>query len=152
MDLTARINDDLKAALKAKDPAALRALRALKSAFQLAETAEGRPQGPLTEAEALKVLAKQIKQRHDSVEQFRSNGREDLATSEEEELSVLKRYQPAMLSAEEVAREVSAIVADVGASTLKDMGRVMQAAQEKLAGRVDGKALSTAVKALLTGE
>lgn len=151
MNLQERINDDIKSALKAKDQAALRALRSLKTAFQLAETAEGRTPGPLSEAEALKVIAKQIKQREDSVAQFRANGRDDLAVTEEEELAVLTRYQPEQLTPEAVEAAVERIIAAEGAKDMKDMGRVMKAAQVELTGQVDGKVLSDTVKKLLAG-
>lgn len=149
MELPQRINQDITAALKAKDAPSLRALRALKTGFQLAETAEGRTPGPLSGPEALIVLAKQIKQRRDSLEQFRANGREDLASAEAEEIVVLERYQPAMLSAEEMERQIRQVIDQLEASGPKDMGRVMKEAQSRMAGQVEGRALSEAVKRIL---
>lgn len=149
MSLQERINEDLKAALKAKDTAALRALRGLKTAFQLAETAEGRTPGPLSDAECLQVLAKQIKQRLDSVAQFEANGRPDLAQTEQEELVVLKRYQPEPLKPEVVEAKLQALIGQLGATGPAAMGQVMKAAQAEFAGQVDGKTLSEVVKRLL---
>ncbi|MEL6591380.1 MAG: GatB/YqeY domain-containing protein [Bacteroidota bacterium] len=150
MSLKDTINQDIKGAMRAKDQAALRALRAVKSAIMLAETAEGRdPSSPLTEAEEMKILTKQAKQRKDSIESFVKNGREDLSAKEQEELDVIARYLPQPMSAEEIAAKVKEIVERVGASSMKDMGKVMGIASKELAGKADGKAISGVVKQLL---
>jgi uncharacterized protein YqeY len=151
MSLKDKLNQELKTAMKAKDQAALRALRALKSAILLAETAEGRVHGtPLTEAEEMKLLAKQAKQRRDSYEQFVANNRNDLAQKEKEELQVIERFLPKQMSEEELQAEVQKIVAEVGAESMRDMGKVMGVASKKLAGRADGKAISGIVRSLLS--
>ena len=149
MSLKEKIQEEMKTAMRSKDKTALAALRAIKSAILLAETAEGRSPGPLTDDEGMKLLIKQAKQRRDSAAQYRDNGREDLAETEEAELAVVERFLPKQLSPEEIEAEVKAIIAETGASTMKDMGRVMGVASKKLAGRADGKAISGIVKQLL---
>ena len=152
MSLKDTLSQDMKAAMKAKDQAALRALRAIKSAVLLAESAEGRdPQAPLTEEEELALLTKQAKQRRDSIEQFEKNNRTDLAQTEAEELEVIERYLPKQLTEEELETELNALVQSLGAGSMKDMGRVMGAASQKFAGRADGKVISQIVKRLLAG-
>ena len=137
--------------MKSKDQVALRTIRSIKSAILLAETAEGRnPETPLTQDEELKLLMRQAKQRKDSLEQYRSNGRDDLANAEEEELRVIEKFLPKQLSEEELEAELKEIVAAVGAESMKDMGKVMGAASKKLAGKADGKAISGIVKRLLS--
>jgi len=149
MSLKDQIQDEMKAAMRAKDKVALQALRAIKSQILLAETAEGRADGPLSDAEEMKLLAKQAKQRRDSAAQYRDNGRADLAEVEEAELAVIEKFLPKSLSPEELEAEVKAIIAEVGATSKKDMGKVMGAATKKLAGRADGKAISSLVRELL---
>jgi len=149
MSLKDQIGQDIKTAMKAKDQASLRALRAIKSAILLAETSEGREPGDLTEEEEVKLLTKQAKQRRDSIEQYMANNREDLAKTEEEELEVIERYLPKQLTAEELESALKKIIEDVGARTMKDMGKVMGTASKKLAGKADGKAISAKVKELL---
>lgn len=148
MSLKNTINSDIKTAMKAKDQATLRALRAIKSAIILAETAEGST-GELKEEEEIKLLTKQAKQRKDSITQYRDNGREDLAKTEEEELLVIEKYLPKQLSEDEIRTEVKAIIEQVGAASMKDMGKVMGVASKKMAGKADGKLISTIVKELL---
>ncbi|MFK7920861.1 MAG: GatB/YqeY domain-containing protein [Bacteroidia bacterium] len=150
MSLKETINQDIKTAMRAKDQAALRALRAVKSAIIIAETAEGHdPDAGLTAAEEMKILTKQAKQRKDSIDSFVSNGREDLVTKEQEELDVIANYLPKQLGAEEITDKVKEIVARVGASSIKDMGKVMGLASKELAGKADGKVISGIVKELL---
>jgi uncharacterized protein YqeY len=145
-----QIEQDIKAAMKAKDQAALRALRSVKSAMMLAETAEGREAGtPLSEAEVNKLITKQAKQRRDSLNQFRENNREDLAKKEEDELAVIERYLPAQLSEEDIQAKVNEIIAQTGASSMKDMGRVMGMASKAMAGQADGKVIANLVKKAL---
>lgn len=136
--------------MRAKDQAALRALRAVKSAIIMAETAEGHDSdAPLTADEEMKILTKQAKQRKDSIDSFVSNSREDLAAKEQEEFDVISKYLPQQLSAEEIADKVKEIVTRVGASSMKDMGKVMGLASKELAGKADGKVISGIVKQLL---
>jgi len=149
MSLRHTIEQDIKTAMKAKDQAALRALRAIKSAILLDETAEGRDPGPLDEATEIKLLTKQAKQRRDSIEQYKANNRDDLAEKEEEELEIIERYLPKQLSDEELTEALSQIIEKVGASSPKDMGKVMGVASKELAGKAEGKAISTKVKELL---
>lgn len=149
MSLKEKVDSEIKEAMKAKNQGALRALRAIKSAILLAETAEGRAEEPLSADEEMTLVMKQAKQRKDSIEQFRSNDREDLAAKEEEELVVIEKFLPAQLSPEELKAEVEAIIAEVGASSMADMGKVMGMATKKLAGRTDGKAISELVRSLL---
>lgn len=152
MPLKETIDNNIKEAMKAKDQATLRALRAIKSAILLAETAEGHVQGtPLSGPEEMQLLMKQAKQRKDSIEQFKANGRNDLAVAEEEELIVIEKFLPKTLTATELEAEIKKIIADVGAKNPADMGKVMKAATPALAGRADGKAVSEAVKKLLAG-
>ena len=115
--------------------------------FYWAETAEGRESGsPLSEEEELALLTKQAKQRRDSISQFKQNNREDLAETEAEELAVIEKYLPQQLSEEELAQELKTIISEVGASTMKDMGKVMGIAAKKFAGRADGKLISKIVR------
>ncbi|MEL6673766.1 MAG: GatB/YqeY domain-containing protein [Bacteroidota bacterium] len=150
MSLKETIDQDIKTAMRAKDQGALRALRAVKSAILLAETAEGNKGEALDEASEMKILTKQAKQRKDSIDQFRQNGREDLAEKEEEELVVIEKYLPKALSPEEIKAAVEQIIAQVGASSMKDMGKVMGIASKQLAGKADGKAISQVVKSILS--
>lgn len=149
MSLKQTIDQDIKAAMKAKDQGALRALRAIKSAILLAETAEGRAGGPLTEAEELALLNKQAKQRRDSHAQYVANKREDLAAIEAEELTVIETYLPKQLTDGELEAALKKLIEETGASSMKDMGKVMGAATQALAGQADGKRISAMVKQLL---
>lgn len=150
MSLKSTIDQDIKEAMKAKDQVSLRALRAIKSQIMLAETAEGRKDEALTEEEEMKLLAKQAKQRRDSWQQFKDNGRDDLASKEKEELEVIEKYLPKALSPEEIEAEVKKIIEQTGASSMKDMGRVMGMASKAMAGKADGKAISQIVKQILS--
>ncbi|MEM7035505.1 MAG: GatB/YqeY domain-containing protein [Bacteroidota bacterium] len=151
MSLKEKIQEEMKVAMRAKDKGTLRALRSIKSAIMLAETAEGRDAGsPLSSDEEMKLLIKQAKQRRDSLDQYRANNREDLAVIEEEELKVIEGFLPKQLSTEEVEAEVKAIIEQTGAASMKDMGKVMGIATKKMAGRADGKAISGIVRQLLS--
>ena len=145
------INNDIKAAMKAKDQGALRALRAIKTAIMQLETSEGRDGASLSDDEGLKLITKQAKQRRDSIEQFRANGRNDLADTEEEELKIIERYLPKQLSEDVIKAKVEAIIAETGASSMKDMGRVMGMATKAMAGQADGKVIADMVKKALMG-
>jgi hypothetical protein len=136
---------DLKDAMKARDTVALTTLRALKTALTNAAIESGNKDNVVSDADALALVRKQIKQRNDSIEQFESAGRAELADNEKAEIVVLEKYIPAALSAEEVSAIVADAIGETGASSRADMGKVMKIVQEKVAGRADGKALSQEV-------
>ena len=144
-----RISAELTAAMRARDSVRLGTLRMAKAALMNREVERGRA---LDDAESLQVIAALIKQRRDSIEQFRAGGREDLASKEEAELAVLEEYMPPPMDAAELERLVTQAITDTNATSPKDMGRVMKAAMAIVAGRnVDGKALSELVKTKLAG-
>ena len=149
MSLKTTIDNDIKTAMKAKDQASLRALRAIKSAILLAETAEGRSGKELAEAEEMQLLTKQAKQRKDAYEQFSANNRDDLAQIEAEELIVIERYLPQALGPEALESAIREIIAETGAASIKDIGKVMGVATNRFAGKADNKAVSAIVKQLL---
>ena len=136
---------DLKDAMKAKNTVALSTLRALKTALTNAAIESGNKDNVVSDADALAIVRKQIKQRNDSIEQFETAGRAELAENEKAEITVLEKYLPAALSAEEVSAIVADAVSETGASSRADMGKVMKIVQEKVAGRTDGKTLSQEV-------
>ena len=140
--------EELKTAMKAKDEAALRTLRAIKAAIIIEKTAEGAAD-VITEATETKMLQKLAKQRRDSLDIFSKQGREDLASKEREELAIIEKFLPAQMSADELNKELKAIIEQVGAKSPADMGKVMGVASKQLAGKADGKAISEAVKQLL---
>ena len=142
-----QIMEGMKTAMKAKDTVTLNTLRALKTALTNTAIAKGGLGTLLEEAEELAVVRKQIKQREDSAEQFRSAGRPELAEKEEAEIAVLKQFMPAELTAEETAAILETVMKETGASTKKDMGQVMKLMQERTAGRVNGKELARMVTA-----
>ena len=147
MPLLDTIQKDMIAAMKAKEAGRLGAIRLIKTALKKHEVDGGEP---LDEAAEMKVLNTLVKQRKDSIKMFRSGGREDLAVKEEEELAVVLSYLPAAATSEEMDEAVAAAAAETGAGSMKQMGQVMKAARDKLAGKtVDGKALSEKVKARL---
>ena len=148
MSLEQKIIGDLKAAMLAKDEAALRSLRAIKAAILLAKTAEG-GNGEIAEEEETKLLQKMVKQRKDSLEIFTQQNRPELAKKEEEEIAVIEKFLPKQLSADEIKAELEKIIAATGASSPADMGKVMGAATKQLAGKADGKTISALVKELL---
>lgn len=143
--IAARILEDMKTAMKAKDTIALETVRALKSAIKYAAIEKGGADGELDEGEAIAVIRKEIKKRQDSVQQYESAGRQELADKEKAEITVLEKYLPAAMSIEELAAMVEAAIAETGATTKKDMGKVMKLLQERTAGRADGKTLSAEV-------
>ncbi len=140
----------MKDAMKAKDEAALRTLRAIKSAILIEKTSAG-ASDTLTEADETKMLQKMAKQRRDSLDIFTQQNREDLAVKEREELAIIEKFLPKQMSQEELQAELKAIITEVGASSPADMGKVMGVASKKLAGKADGKAISENVKQLLAG-
>lgn len=139
----------MKAAMKDKDQTALAALRAIKSEILLAQTASGSKEG-LTEADEIKLLSKLVKQRKDSAAIFSEQSRNDLAEPELAQAEVIAQFLPAQLSVEEITAVVIATISQLGASGMKDMGKVMGVVNGKLAGQADGKTISTIVKAQLT--
>jgi uncharacterized protein YqeY len=147
MSLEAKIQSDLKEAMKAKDQAALRSLRAIKSSILLHKTSGSHAE--LDEAGEIKMLQKLVKQRQESLDIYEKQGRDDLAVTEREEIAVIKKYLPEQMSPEKLREIISAIVSETGASSMKDMGRVMGMANQKLAGKADGKSISGIVKELL---
>ncbi|MFZ4634068.1 MAG: GatB/YqeY domain-containing protein [Saprospiraceae bacterium] len=147
MTLEERINNDLKVAMKAKDDVALRGIRAIKSAILIAKT-DGTGVA-IDEAREVALVQKLIKSRQDSLDIYEKNNREDLAVVERQEIEILKRYLPQMLEGEELENALRAIIAEVGASSAADMGKVMGAATKQLAGKAEGRLISETVKRLL---
>ena len=148
MSLEITINADIKTAMLAKNDAALRGLRAVKSAILLAKTADGKT-GDLTEEDEMKILQKLVKQRKDSLDVFVAQHREDLAQKERDELEVIEKFMPKQMDENELREALNGILAAVGAAGAGDMGKVMGAATKQLAGKADGKMISAMVKALL---
>ncbi|MBP7555894.1 MAG: GatB/YqeY domain-containing protein [Chitinophagaceae bacterium] len=148
MNLEQKIMAELKTAMLAKDEKALRSLRAVKAAILLAKTAEG-GSGELKEEEEIKLLQKLVKQRKDSLDIFMQQNRPDLAQKEQEELDVIEKFLPKQMSAEELREALTAIIAQTGAQSPADLGKVMGMATKQLAGKADGKAISTMVKEML---
>lgn len=138
----------MKEAMRAKDEAGLRTLRAIKAAILIEKTSEGAKEA-LSEADELKMLQKMAKQRRDSLDIFTKQNRPDLAQKEQEELDVLERFLPRQLTPEELEAALKEIIAQTGAASPADMGKVMGAATKQLAGKADGKAISETVKKLL---
>ncbi len=149
MSLEQKVMEEMKQAMKAKDEAALRTLRAIKAAILLEKTSEAGGKD-LTEADEIKMLQKMAKQRRDSLDIFEKQNREDLAAKEREELQILERFLPRQMSADELKQALKAIIEQVGASSPADMGKVMGVATKQLGGQADGKAISEAVKQLLS--
>ncbi|MFT7587819.1 MAG: hypothetical protein ACI959_000023 [Limisphaerales bacterium] len=148
MSFEQQINDDLKEAMKAKQTATVRTLRAVKSAILLAKTSEG-ASGDVSEEEGQKILRKQLKQRQDSLDIFSKQNRDDLAATEAEEIKVLQKYLPAQMSEDNVRAVVKGIIEKSGASGPSEMGKVMGPAMAALNGKADGKMISTLVREML---
>ncbi|MDQ3313408.1 MAG: GatB/YqeY domain-containing protein [Verrucomicrobiota bacterium] len=146
MSIQARIDSDLKDAMRAKDAAKLGVLRMLKSALKYSAIEKSGAEGELDDAEATQVIRKQVKQRQDSIESFEKGGRPELAAKEKEELALLTDYLPQAMSSDELATAVRAAIAETGATSRAQMGAVMKILQAKLAGRADGKTLSQEVQ------
>jgi len=149
MSLQTKVMEALKEAMKAKDTVALESLRAIKSAILLARTEAGASE-ELSEADELKLLQKLVKQRKDSAALYTQQGRNDLAEPELAQMTVIEKFLPAQLSEAEVEEALKGIIAQVGATSPKDMGKVMGAATKQLAGKADGKLISDIVKKLLS--
>ena len=148
MDLFEQVSEDIKNAMKAKDKVALETLRNVKKFFLEAKTAPG-ANDTLTDADALKIMQKLVKQWKDSATIYVQQGRQDLADVELEQVKVIEKYLPQQMSAEELEKELKAIIAQVGAAGPKDMGKVMGVASKALAGRAEGRMISETVKRLL---
>ena len=149
MSLEEKVMSDLREAMKAKDDKSLRALRAIKSAIINAKTAEGFS-GEITSADEIKMLQKLVKQRRDSLEIYETQNREDLAVKEREEIVVIEKFLPKQMDSAELKAIIEKIVAELGASSPADIGKVMGAANKQLAGKAEGKAIATIVKELLS--
>ena len=147
MAFKTKIEQDMVAAAKAKDRISLSALRMIKTAVHNREIDLKRE---LSEAEFFQVLSSMVKQRKDSIEQFAKGGRADLVEKEESELKVIHSFMPAQMSEEDVRREIRQAIAETGAVSVKDMGKVMKVLMPKLTGRADGKAVGEKVKAALS--
>jgi uncharacterized protein len=148
MSLEQKIMGDLKTAMLAKDEKSLRSLRAIKAAILLAKTSEGAG-GELKEDDEIKLLQKLVKQRKDSLEIYQQQNRTDLAQKEQEEIDVIEKFLPKQFSGEELQLEIKKIIAETGATSAADMGKVMGVATKKLAGKADGKTISATVRELL---
>ena len=149
MNLFDQISEGIKNAMKERDAVRRDTLRNVKKEFIEAKTAGG-ANGELSDSDALKIIAKMVKKGKDAAEHFIAGGRQDLADEELAKVKVMEEFLPKALSPEEIGEKIKAIIAEVGATSPKDMGRVMKAATAKLAGMADGKAISAAVKDLLS--
>ena len=149
MTLEQQIQEDIKAAMKAKDSVAMNAVRAVKGEILLFKTAEGGSR-EVTDEDVLKMIRKLVKQRRESAEQYVAAGRKELADNELAEAAVIEKYLPKQLSETEVETKVKEIIAALGATSLKEMGKVMGAANAALAGQADGKTISGIVRKLLS--
>jgi uncharacterized protein YqeY len=147
MSLKDQINTDIKEAMKAKENAKRDALRLLSSAFKQIEVDERKE---LTDDDVIKIIQKQIKQKNDSITQYQSAGRDDLIEKEMSEIAFYEPYLPKQLSDEELTTAIKAIVTQVEATSMKDIGKVMGMASKELAGKVDGKRINECAKALLS--
>jgi uncharacterized protein len=150
MSLKEQIGEDIKTAMKAKDKLRLQTVRGIKKAI-LDKEVELRPQGQdsLTPEQEIELLSQQAKQRRDSIEQFSNAGRDDLADKESQELAIIETYLPEQVSDEEVARVIDELIAASGATTMKDLGKVMGPAMKQLKGKADGKKIQELVKSKL---
>lgn len=148
MALFETISEDIKAAMKARDKVRLDTLRNIKKVFLEAKTAPG-ANDTLEDADAMKILQKLAKQGHETADTFIAEGRQDLADVELAQAHIIEEYLPKPLTEAEIEEVVKAVIAETGASTMKDMGRVMGTASKKMAGKADGKTISAIVKKLL---
>ena len=148
MTLEQQVQEDIKQAMKAKDTVAMNATRAIKGQILLFKTSEGGSK-EVTDGDILNMIRKLVKQRKEAAEQYTAAGRQELADNEMAEAAVLEKYLPKQLSVEEVKAKVQEIIAQVGATSIKEMGKVMGAANKALAGLSDGRTISTVVKDLL---
>ncbi len=142
MSFSAQLTEDIKNAMKARDTVVLNVVRGLKSALKYAAIEKLGAEGELAEADAMAVVRKEIKKRQDSVASYEQANRQDLADTEKAEIAVLEKYLPAAMSPEEITKLVESVIAELGATSKKEMGAVMKVLQERTAGRADGKTLS----------
>ena len=149
MSLQQKVMEKIKEAMRSKDTVALESLRAIKSEILLLQT-KSSDSGDLSEGDEMKIIQKLVKQRKDSAAVYTEQGREDLAAPELAQVEVISQFLPEQMSADDVAKVVNDIVATVGASSMKDMGRVMGMASKQLAGKADGKTIADLVKAALS--
>lgn len=149
MNLEQKIMAEMKEAMKSKDEALLRALRAIKAEIIKARTEPGAG-GEITAEKEISLLQKMMKQRKDSLEIYQQQNRQDLAKKEQEEITVIEKFLPKQLSSDELKAQLQQVISETGASSPADMGKVMGAATKKLAGRADGKTISAMVKELLS--
>ena len=148
MSVQSQVMDQMKVAMKAKDKVALESLRALKSAFLLANTSGGSIE--LSEEDEIKIVQKLVKQRKDSAAIYTEQGRADLADPELAQSAILEQFLPAQMGEDELKEVIGAIISQTGATSMRDMGKVMGMASQQLAGKADGKTISMLVKKLLT--
>jgi uncharacterized protein len=149
MSLQQELMVKLKEAMKAKDTVALESLRAIKAEILLAQT-KGGASGEITNEEEIKLLQKLVKQRKDSASIYKEQGRDDLANPELAQIAIISQFLPEQMSEEELKKVLAQIMEKVGATSIKDMGKIMGLASKQLEGKADGKAISNAVKQLLT--
>jgi uncharacterized protein len=151
MSLKERIDAEIKAAMKSKDKVRLETVRGIKK-FIIEKEVSVRPSGQdgLTEAQEMEILVQIAKQRRDSIEQYRKGGREDLVAQEEAELVILEEYLPPQMSDEEISQVIDEVIASAGATSAKEMGKVMGGAMQQLKGKADGKKIQDMVKAKLS--
>ena len=151
MSLKERIDAEIKAAMKSKDKVRLETVRGIKK-FIIEKEVSVRPSGQdgLTETQEMEILVQIAKQRRDSIEQYRKGGREDLVAQEEAELVILEEYLPPQMSDEEISGVIDEVIASAGATSAKEMGKVMGAAMQQLKGKADGKKIQDMVKAKLS--
>jgi len=148
MNLEEKVMAEMKEAMKSKNEAGLRGLRAIKAEIIKAKTEPG-ANGQVSAEVELKMLQKMMKQRKDALEIYQQQNRQDLAQKEQEEIAIIERFLPAQMNDEDLKKALKEIIAETGATSPADMGKVMGAATKKLSGRADGKAISAAVKELL---
>ena len=149
MTLEEKINADLKTAMLAREEATVRGLRAIKSGIILAKTEKG-ANGVITPEKEVQMLQKMVKQRKDSIAEFEKANRQDLIAKEQEEVAVIEKYLPAMMSEDEIREVVKAAIASTGATGQKEMGKVMGVVSKQLAGKADNKLVADVVKSLLS--
>ncbi|MBD5176811.1 MAG: GatB/YqeY domain-containing protein [Bacteroides sp.] len=144
-----KVSEDIRSAMLAREKVRLEALRGIKKEFLEAKTAKG-ANGELSDDTALKILVKMVKQRKESAEIYKTNNRPELAENELAEAAVIEEYLPKQLTPEELEAELKAIISEVGATDMSQMGKVMGIASKRLSGRAEGRAINAAVKALLS--
>ncbi|MEY4483747.1 MAG: hypothetical protein RL693_1199 [Verrucomicrobiota bacterium] len=147
--ISAQITEDMKTAMRAKDTVTLNVVRALKSAIKYAAIEKHGAEGDLEDAEAIVVVRREIKKRQDSLSQYEQANRPELAEVEKAEIVVLEKYLPAAMSHEDLVKLIEAAIAELGATSKKDMGKVMKLVQERTEGRADNKAISSEVSGRL---